>query len=189
MRLTLESMPNLFLRQAEVVYLILEGGAVRGVELADGSSLGSRATVITTGTFLNGLIHIGHRRSPAGRIGEPPATRLGEFFKEAGFRVGRLKTGTPPRLDGDTIDYSCFDEQSGDPEPVFFSFRTHGTTLPQVSCHAGFQRSSSLDPRQPRTICHGGMIVGIGPRYCQASKTIERNLQTESCPFPLNPRA
>ena len=169
MRLTLESMPNLFLRQAEVVSLILEGGAVRGVELADGSSLGSRATVITTGTFLNGLIHIGHRRSPAGRIGEPPATRLGEFFKEAGFRVGRLKTGTPPRLDGDTIDYSCFDEQSGDPEPVFFSFRTRGTTLPQVSCHAGFTNAALHDlirANLERSALYGGMIVGIGPRYC-----------------------
>ena len=137
--------------------------------MADGSSLGSRATVITTGTFLNGLIHIGHRRSPAGRIGEPPATRLGEFFKEAGFRVGRLKTGTPPRLDGDTIDYSCFDEQSGDPEPVFFSFRTRGTTLPQVSCHAGFTNAALHDlirANLERSALYGGMIVGIGPRYC-----------------------
>ena len=168
-RSTLESASNLLLLQSEVVALILARDAVGGVELADGSRLRSTATVVTTGTFLNGLIHIGHRQIPAGRIGEPPAMRLGEFFKQKGFRVGRLKTGTPPRLDRDTIDYSRFEEQAGDPEPVFFSFRTRGTTLPQVPCHAGFTNAALHDlirANLERSALYGGMITGVGPRYC-----------------------
>ena len=168
-RTTLESLPNLFLLQSEVVSLVLAGDAARGVELADGSTHESRATVITTGTFLNGMVHIGHRRRPAGRIGEPPAVLLAEFFKRAGFRMGRLKTGTPPRLDRNTIDYSCFEEQAGDPEPVFFSFRTRGTTLPQVPCHAGFTNAALHDlirANLERSALYGGMITGVGPRYC-----------------------
>ncbi len=168
-REVLESVPGLCLLQSEVASLILVGGSVGGVELADGSSLCSGAAVVTTGTFLNGLIHIGHRQTPAGRIGEPPAVRLGEFFRRAGFRVGRLKTGTPPRLDRNTIDYSCFEEQAGDPEPVFFSFRTHGTTLTQVPCHAGFTNSTLhnlIRANLQRSALYGGMITGMGPRYC-----------------------
>ncbi len=168
-RSLLASVPNLCLIQSEVVSVAVGGGAIEGVELADGRRLGSKATVITTGTFLNGLIHIGHRQTPAGRIGEPPAVLLGEFFKQAGFRVGRLKTGTPPRLERDTIDYSLFEEQAGDREPVFFSFRTRSTTLPQVPCHAGFTNAVLHDlirANLERSALYGGMITGIGPRYC-----------------------
>jgi tRNA uridine 5-carboxymethylaminomethyl modification enzyme len=168
-RRILESTPNLSLLQSEVVSVILGGGAARGVELADGSTHESGATVITTGTFLNGLIHVGHQRMPAGRVGEPPAARLAEFFKAAGFRVGRLKTGTPPRLDRGTIDYTCFEEQAGDVEPVFFSFRTRRTTLPQVPCHAGFTNTALhelIRANLQQSALYGGMITGIGPRYC-----------------------
>jgi len=168
-RRVLESVPNLSLLQSEVASLILVGGAVGGVALADGSQLRARAAVVTTGTFLNGLIHIGHRQMPAGRIGEPPAVRLGEFFRRAAFRVGRLKTGTPPRLDRNTIDYSCFEEQAGDTEPVFFSFRTHAATLRQVPCHAGFTNAALHDlirGNLERSALYGGRITGIGPRYC-----------------------
>jgi tRNA uridine 5-carboxymethylaminomethyl modification enzyme len=168
-RSLLESTPHLSLLQSEVASLILEGGTARGVELTDGSAYEAAAIVITTGTFLNGLIHVGHRRWPAGRIGEPPATRLADFFKGAGFRMGRLKTGTPPRLDRSTIDYSCFEEQAGDAEPVFFSFRTGRTTLPQVPCHMGFTNAALhelIRANLQRSALYGGMITGVGPRYC-----------------------
>jgi tRNA uridine 5-carboxymethylaminomethyl modification enzyme len=166
---TLARIPGLFLLRSEVVSLVIHGGEVGAVELADGRFLGCKAAVITTGTFLNGLVHIGHRQFPAGRIGEPPAVRLGDFFRKAGFRVGRLKTGTPPRLDRDTIDFASFEEQSGDPNPVFFSFRTRETILPQVFCHTGFTNGSLHDlirANLGRSALYGGMITGIGPRYC-----------------------
>ncbi len=169
MRSILESIPGLILLTGEVVSLVIRGQEIRGVELADGSLLGCRAAVITTGTFLNGLVHIGHKQFPAGRIGEPPAVRLGDCIRQAGFRVGRLKTGTPPRLDRDTIDFACFEEQHGDPEPVFFSFRTRRTSLRQVSCHTGFTNRTLHDlirKNLERSALYGGMITGIGPRYC-----------------------
>src|SRR5881628_1976675 len=100
MKRLLEQHTNLFLRQSEVVGLILEGGAVRGIEVMDGRRIGSTTTVITTGTFLNGLIHVGDRRYPAGRTGESPSILLAQYLKQIGFGIGRLKTGTPPRLDG-----------------------------------------------------------------------------------------
>src|SRR5881296_3106819 len=169
MRRVLEGQANLFLRQSEIVGLILEGGSVRGIEVMDGRRIGSETVVITTGTFLNGLIHVGDRRYPAGRTGESPSILLAQYLKEIGFRVGRLKTGTPPRLDGRTIDYRAFDEQKGDPEPTFFSFATTAATLPQVSCHIGYTNErlhSIIRLNISKSALYGGMIVGIGPRYC-----------------------
>jgi tRNA uridine 5-carboxymethylaminomethyl modification enzyme len=169
MRSYLERQENLFLRQAEVVGLLLEGRRIKGIEVLDGRRVSAEAVVITTGTFLNGLIHIGDRRYPAGRTGEPPSVLLAQYLKEIGFAMGRLKTGTPPRLDGRTIDYSRFEAQTGDGEPTFFSFQTRGLALPQVSCHIGYTNAgvhSLLRANLGRSALYGGHIVGIGPRYC-----------------------
>jgi tRNA uridine 5-carboxymethylaminomethyl modification enzyme len=169
MRCQLESLPNLHLCQCEVVSLRLEGAEARGVELQDGRKLHARSVVITTGTFLNGLIRIGDRSYPAGRNGESPSILLGQYLKGIGFRVGRLKTGTPPRLDGRTIDYSRFEEQKGDEEPTFFSFRTRSAALPQISCRFGYTGERVhriIRDNLGRSALYGGMITGIGPRYC-----------------------
>src|SRR5689334_315673 len=137
MREVLESQPNLKIKQAEVAELIVEGtqhSAVSsqleahrrclGIRLRDGRTVGASAVIVTTGTFLNGLIHCGEQQYPAGRSGEPAAVLLGESLKQLGLRGCRLKTGTPPRLDGRTIDWSRFQEQPGDTDPTPFSFRT-----------------------------------------------------------------
>lgn len=169
MRRVLEMQSNLHLRQCEVIGLLLEGAAVRGVELQDGQRLSARSVVITTGTFLNGLIRIGERSYAAGRNGESPSILLGQYLKAIGFRVGRLKTGTPPRLDGRTIDYSRFEEQKGDDEPVFFSFRSRETALRQVSCHFGYTNERLhriIRENLAKSALYGGRITGIGPRYC-----------------------
>ncbi len=169
MRCELEGIERLFLRQAEVVGLLLSGGEVLGIEVMDGRRIAAKAVVITTGTFLNGLIHVGERRYPAGRNGEAPSVLLAQYMREIGFQTGRLKTGTPPRLDGRTIDYSFFEEQRGDPEPTFFSFQTRAVSLPQVCCHIGYTNGRVHDllrKNLDRSPLYGGRIVGIGPRYC-----------------------
>ncbi len=169
MRRELEAVPNLHLRQGEVVELITEDGCVVGVELMDGRLLRAGAVVVTTGTFLNGLIHIGEKRHSAGRSGEPPSIRLAAHLRALGFRMGRLKTGTPPRLDSRSIDFKCFEEQPGDQVPVPFSFATRAIERPQVSCHVGYTSEdvhrlirNNLD----RSPLYSGLIEGIGPRYC-----------------------
>jgi tRNA uridine 5-carboxymethylaminomethyl modification enzyme len=169
MRAKLHAQPHLLLLASEVVEILVEKGEVQGVGLADGSKVGAAAVVLTTGTFLNGLTHIGDQRSAAGRLGEAPSIRLARCLKEMGFRIGRLKTGTPPRLDGRTIDYSRFEEQKGDEKPTFFSFRTGAPSLPQVSCHLGYTGErvhQLLRANLQRSALYGGAIVGIGPRYC-----------------------
>ncbi len=169
MRRILESQENLCLRQSEVTCLTLRDGAAEGVEVLDGRKIRARAVVITTGTFLNGLIHIGERQYPAGRTGESASILLAQYLKEIGFAVGRLKTGTPPRLDGRTIDFARFEEQKGDPDPTFFSFQTRHVALPQLSCHIGYTNErlhSLLRTNLKRSALYGGRIAGIGPRYC-----------------------
>jgi tRNA uridine 5-carboxymethylaminomethyl modification enzyme len=165
----LEGQKNLELRAAEVGGIVQENGAVRGVEIAGGEYVGAAAVVITTGTFLNGLTHIGDQRSAAGRMGEAPSILLAKSLKDLGFRVGRLKTGTPPRLDRRTIDFSRFEEQKGDPVPTFFSFRSRSVALRQVSCHIGYTNERLhrlLRENLHRSALYGGAIVGTGPRYC-----------------------
>jgi tRNA uridine 5-carboxymethylaminomethyl modification enzyme len=174
MRQILEAQANLHIKQAEVVDLIIdkdEAGArtLRGLRLRDGRTVFAGAVVITTGTFLNGLIHCGEENYPAGRSGEPPSVLLGESLKRLGLRGCRLKTGTPPRLDGRSIDWSKFTEQPGDADPTPFSFRT--TTLPQkqVSCHIAFTTPETLRiirENVSRSPMYSGQITGIGPRYC-----------------------
>jgi tRNA uridine 5-carboxymethylaminomethyl modification enzyme len=169
MREVLESQPNLFIKQAEVVDVIVEDELVKGIKLRDGRTIRARATVITTGTFLNGLIHCGEERYPAGRSGEPPAILLGEALKRLGLRGCRLKTGTPPRLDGRTIDWSRFEEQPGDVDPTPFSFRTREIPQRQVSCHIAYTTPETLRIIREnvlRSPMYSGQIQAIGPRYC-----------------------
>src|ERR1700757_2818855 len=198
MREVLESQANLYIKQAEVVDVILqpsdvilsgategsevEGpaflnserseakvGRITGIKLRDGRTVLAKATVITTGTFLNGLIHCGEERYPAGRSGEPPAILLGEALKRLGLRGSRLKTGTPPRLDGRTIDWDKFEEQPGDADPTPFSFRTKQLPQRQVSCHIAYTTPETLRiirENVSRSPMYSGQIQAIGPRYC-----------------------
>ena len=142
---------------------------VLGLKLRDGRRLMAGATIITTGTFLNGLIHCGEERYPAGRSGEPASVLLGEALRALGLRTCRLKTGTPPRLDGRTIRWEAFEEQPGDADPTPFSFRTKKIAQPQVSCHIAFTTPETLRlirENVHRSAMYSGRIEGIGPRYC-----------------------
>jgi tRNA uridine 5-carboxymethylaminomethyl modification enzyme len=140
-----------------------------GLKLRDGRNLLAGATIITTGTFLNGLIHCGEEQYPAGRSGEPASVLLGEALRRLGLRTCRLKTGTPPRLDGRTIHWDRFEEQPGDAEPTPFSFRTRKIVQPQVSCHIAFTTPETLRlirENVHRSAMYSGRIEGVGPRYC-----------------------
>jgi tRNA uridine 5-carboxymethylaminomethyl modification enzyme len=142
---------------------------VLGLKLRDGRRLLAGATIITTGTFLNGLIHCGEERYPAGRSGEPASVLLGEALRALGLRTCRLKTGTPPRLDGRTIRWDAFEEQKGDADPTPFSFRTRKIVQPQVSCHIAYTTPETLRiirENVGRSAMYSGQIEGIGPRYC-----------------------
>jgi len=169
MKRALETIPNLHLLQGEVGEILLTGDRVRGVRLHDGRCYQAAAVVITTGTFLNGLIHIGEIQYPAGRAGEPPAHELAACLARLGYAIGRLKTGTPPRLDGRTIDYATLGRQEADAPPTFFSFLTTETTLPQVVCHLVYTHPEIHDHIRRnihRSPLYSGRISGIGPRYC-----------------------
>lgn len=165
----MEASQNLALYQSEVVDLLIENNVAKGVRLADGRKIHSAAVVITTGTFLNGLIHIGDWSQPAGRIGEPPSVPLAQSMRALGFKMGRLKTGTPARLDRRSIDYSQFEEQKGDANPTFFSLQTKTFNLPQVSCYLGYTNEklhAIIRTNIKKSSLYGGFITGIGPRYC-----------------------
>src|SRR6202521_3637468 len=199
MREVLESQPNLKIKQAEVAELIVEESLVisrsslatpadvsgfasdqrpttndricRGIRLRDGRTVGANAIIITTGTFLNGLIHCGEQQYPAGRSGEPAAVLLGESLKRLGLRGSRLKTGTPPRLDGRTIDWSRFQEQPGDVDPTPFSFRTkrvahHDSQVPCYIAYTTPETHRIIRENVHRSPMYSGQIQSIGPRYC-----------------------
>jgi tRNA uridine 5-carboxymethylaminomethyl modification enzyme len=169
MRRTLEATSNLHLRQGMVVDLIVKNGQVCGVELQDTRRLGAKAVVIATGTFLNGLIHTGRRTHTAGRAGEPASIELAESLKKLGFPVGRLKTGTPPRLDGRTIDWDAFEPQHADERPVPFSFATDCIEQPQITCHIGYTTNAvhaAIRANLHESPLYSGKIKGVGPRYC-----------------------
>src|SRR5271169_1155603 len=188
MREVLESQPNLKIKQAEVAELIVASpesrvpskandlvlttrDSVLGVKLRDGRTVGAQAVIITTGTFLNGLIHCGEQQYPAGRSGEPNAVLLGESLKALGLRGCRLKTGTPPRLDGRSIDWSKFKLQPGDDDPTPFSFRTRRVAHhdKQVPCYIAFTTPEThriIRENVHRSPMYSGQIQSIGPRYC-----------------------
>jgi len=198
MREVLDSQPNLKIKQAEVADLILEPASgfrlpasgehseqhsepgsrapeaesrVLGIRLRDGRTVGASAVIITTGTFLNGLIHCGEQQYPAGRSGEPNAVLLGEALKKLGLRGCRLKTGTPPRLDGRTIDWSRFAEQPGDIDPTPFSFRTkrvahHDSQVPCYIAYTTPETHRIIRENVHRSPMYSGQIQSIGPRYC-----------------------
>ena len=173
MREVLEGQAGLHIRQAEVVDLVIDDSGQRrrvlGLKLRDGRQLLAGATIITTGTFLNGLIHCGEQQYPAGRSGEQASVLLGEALRALGLRTCRLKTGTPPRLDGRTIRWEAFEEQKGDAEPTPFSFRTIKIIQPQISCHIAFTTPETLRlirANVHRSAMYSGQIAGVGPRYC-----------------------
>ena len=169
MRQTLESTPNLHLRQGLVIDLIVENGRVRGVEMQDTRRICADAVILATGTFLNGLVHTGRRTYTAGRAGEPASLELAQSLKGLGFSVGRLKTGTPPRLDGRTIDWGQFEPQPADERPVPFSFSTETIPQPQINCYIGYTNEAVHDAIRANiheSPLYSGQIKGIGPRYC-----------------------
>jgi len=169
MRRVLEATSNLHLRQGIVVDLIIENSVVSGVELQDSRRLGAKSVVIATGTFLNGVIHTGRQTFSAGRAGEPASIELAESLKRLGFPVGRLKTGTPPRLDGRTIDWDAFEAQPADEKPVAFSFATEKIEQPQIQCFIGYTTEklhSEIRNNLHQSPLYSGKIKGVGPRYC-----------------------
>ncbi len=149
--------------------LVVKAGQVVGVRTSSGSELSAGAVVLTTGTFLAGLIHIGERKIPAGRVGEAPSIGLSRTLHGYGLAMGRLKTGTPPRLDGRTIDWSALEVQHGDNPAVPFSFLTREITTPQIPCHiTGTTRQTHeiIRANLHRAPIYSGQIEGTGPRYC-----------------------
>ena len=187
MREVLEHEPNLRIVQAEVASLLLEEGAPRrvtGVALRDGRSISAGAVIVTTGTFLNGLAHVGEMKYSCGRNGEAPSELLGDQLRQSGLQWTRLKTGTPPRLDGRTIDWSCFDPQEGDADPTPFSFLTERIDRPQVKCYIAHTTEGTRDAIVngiARSPLYSGQIEGIGPRYCPS-------IEDKFVKFPDKPR-
>jgi tRNA uridine 5-carboxymethylaminomethyl modification enzyme len=169
MRDTLEHQPGLTIGQGTVDRLLLTGRAVAGVLTDAGERIAAKAVILTSGTFLKGLIHIGLNHFPAGRAGEASAEHLSDCMRDLGFEVGRLKTGTPPRLDRDTIDFSVMIPQPGDDPPPPFSYRTDRILIPQRECHLTYTNQATHDiirSNLDRSPLYSGVIESIGPRYC-----------------------
>lgn len=169
MRAELQHTPNLTLVEGEVAGLKITGDRVEGVILASGNELSSRQVVLTAGTFLNGVIHIGDRRMSGGRMGDSPSRLLAAQLAALSLPVGRLKTGTPPRLDGRTIDWSRLDSQPGDDDPAMFSFLNKAPTAHQIACgitHTSEATHQIVRDNLSRSAMYGGHIEGVGPRYC-----------------------
>jgi tRNA uridine 5-carboxymethylaminomethyl modification enzyme len=165
----LAAQPGLEIIEGEVVDLVERSGALSGVVLADGSVIGCRAVVLTAGTFLNGMIHIGDESRPAGRVGDASSMRLAARLAERNLKRGRLKTGTPPRLDGRTIDWARLDRQEGDADPVMLSFLSPGPFVRQIACgitHTNARTHAIIRDNLHLSAMYGGRIEGVGPRYC-----------------------
>ncbi|MBM2290616.1 tRNA uridine-5-carboxymethylaminomethyl(34) synthesis enzyme MnmG [Sulfitobacter pseudonitzschiae] len=161
--------PNLTVVEGEVVDLKMTGTQVTGVELADGTLIDCSTVVLTTGTFLRGIIHIGEEKRSGGRMGDKASVRLAERIDSFGLPLGRLKTGTPPRLDTRTINWSILEEQQGDDDPAFFSFETTQLSARQVSCgitHTNERTHEIISKNLSLSAMYGGHIDGTGPRYC-----------------------
>jgi tRNA uridine 5-carboxymethylaminomethyl modification enzyme len=185
MREVLENEPNLRIKQAEVAALRMESDRrVTGVLLRDGRTVEAGAVIVTTGTFLNGLAHVGEMTYSCGRNGEAPSQLLGDQLRTLGLNWTRLKTGTPPRLDGRTIDWSQFEPQPGDTEPTPFSFMTERIERSQIQCHVGYTTEETrrvLLEAIPRSPLYSGQIEGVGPRYCPS-------IEDKIVKFPDKPR-
>jgi tRNA uridine 5-carboxymethylaminomethyl modification enzyme len=175
MKSVLEQQENLDIKQTVIDSLVVEKGRITGAVTSLDETLILRAVVIATGTFLNGLIHIGLKNFPAGRMGDPPSTRLSEWFRQTGFLLGRMKTGTPPRLDSRTIDFTELEAQYGDDPPNFFSFTNADTPVPktpkldQLPCYVTYTNSKThaiIRGSINRSPMYTGIIEGIGARYC-----------------------
>lgn len=169
MRAAIDEQENLMLIEGEVVDIDIIDHQVRGVALADGQRLSAPSVVLTTGTFLRGMIHIGDRRYPAGRMGEKPSVALAETLSRHNFKLGRLKTGTPARLDGRTIDWDAIGSQEADSDPVPFSLLTNQIDVPQIAC--GVTRTTAethriISENLMHSAMYSGHIEGVGPRYC-----------------------
>lgn len=165
----ISAISNLDIIEGDAFDLNFSDGQVSGIALKDGRRVTCRAVVITTGTFLRGLIHIGNEKIPAGRVGEEPSLGLSATFERLGLKLGRLKTGTPARLDGRTIDWDSIGRQSADEEPVPFSFMTDRITTPQIDC--GVTRTTPathriIEENIGKSAMYSGQIEGVGPRYC-----------------------
>ncbi|WP_418592596.1 tRNA uridine-5-carboxymethylaminomethyl(34) synthesis enzyme MnmG [Ponticoccus sp. (in: a-proteobacteria)] len=169
MQKTLADIDGLQVVVGEVIDFSLQADRVTGIVLADGTTLSSRTVVLTSGTFLNGVIHIGDQKTPGGRMGDKPSNRLADRMRALDLPTGRLKTGTPPRLDGKTIDWARLDMQPGDDDPVMFSFMNKRPVARQVSCgitHTSVQTHEIIRENLNRSAMYGGHIDGVGPRYC-----------------------
>lgn len=169
MQAALSLLPNLTIVEGEVTDFLMNGDAVAGIQLADGTTLESRSVVLTTGTFLRGVIHIGDVSRPGGRMGDKPSIALANRIDSFDLPLGRLKTGTPPRLDGRTIAWDMLDMQPGDDDPVLFSFLSKTPPLRQVSCgitHTNEATHDIIQKNLQRSAMYGGHIEGVGPRYC-----------------------
>ncbi len=169
MQTILHNYPNLTIKAAAVEDIIVKNDRVIGVKTADGQNWASERTVLTTGTFLKGVIHIGHERTPAGRHGEAPSIGLSERLYSLGFDMGRLKTGTPARLVKSSINWEALEQQAADDEPVPFSFLTDKITVPQLTCgitHTNVQTHRIIDENISKSAVYGGGLSGRGPRYC-----------------------
>lgn len=169
MKRVLEQEPNLYLKQGEVTSLYVESGQLRGVDTKSGIRFLGKTVVLTTGTFMRGLIHIGLIHYPGGRAGDLPSQGLSDQLRDLGFDVGRLKTGTPARLDGRTIDFSRLEPQYSDDPPVPFSFSTEKICMPQIPCYIAYTNEKTHEIIRgglDRSPLYSGIIEGVGPRYC-----------------------
>src|SRR5579864_8246335 len=169
MQAAIRETANLTVIEGEADELVAAGGRITGIKFSDGRGFSAGAVIVTTGTFLRGLIHLGEKNWPAGRVGEAPALGVSASFERIGFRLGRLKTGTPPRLDGRTIDWSAVEMQPGDDPPEPFSVMTKRITTPQIQC--GITRTTAATNAAIRSNVHrspmySGQIKSTGPRYC-----------------------
>ncbi len=185
MKTVLENQPNLEIRQTVIDEILVEDGSITGIKSSLDEIFKVKAVVVTTGTFLNGLIHIGLKNFPAGRMGDVPSLSLAEWFKSNGFAVGRMKTGTVPRLDGNTIDYSQLEAQHSDDPPNLFSFSSHGKPpLTQRPCHITYTNEKTHEVIRnsiDQSPMYAGIIEGIGARYCPS-------IEDKVMRFPDKPR-
>ena len=164
-----ERQENLTIIEGEATDFLMTGASVTGVVLQNGTEISAQSTILTTGTFLRGVIHIGDVSRPGGRMGDKPSIKLAERMDSFDLALGRLKTGTPPRLDGRTINWDVLEKQPGDDDPTLFSFLSKSVSAPQISCgitHTNSRTHEIIESNLSRSAMYGGHIEGVGPRYC-----------------------